>query len=226
MAIKNPFGSMFGKSPFKPIQDHMAKSHECAESLIPFLEAAIGKDWKLAADKRKALTKLENEADKLKRSVRMHMPKSLFLPVPRSDLLDLLGMQDQVANAAKDISGLMMGRKMEVPESMSESLLAFANEAVATSAQALKAINELDELIETGFGGREVELIKRLIKELDRLENNNDKTEIKIRKTLFKIEKDMPPVDVMFLYKVIESIGELADRAQKVGSRLQLLIAR
>ena len=36
----------------------------------------------------------------------------------------------------------------------------------------------------------------------------------------------MPPVDVMFLYKIIDRIGELADCAQKVGSRLQLLIAR
>jgi predicted phosphate transport protein (TIGR00153 family) len=226
VAIGNPFGNMFGKSPFKPIQDHMAKSHSCAVALVPFIEAALAKDWKLAAEKRKVITKLETEADKLKRSVRIHMPKNLFLPVTRTDLLDMLTMQDKVANTAKDISGLMMGRKMEIPESMGESMLNFVKEAIATSAQALKAINELDELVETGFGGREVSLVENLIKELDRLEHVNDKSEIKIRATLFKLEKDMPPIDVMFLYKVIDAIGELADRAQKVGSRLQLLIAR
>jgi predicted phosphate transport protein (TIGR00153 family) len=226
MAIGNPFGNMFGKSPFKPIQDHMAKSHSCAQALVPFFEAAVANDWKLAAEKRKELAKLENDADKLKRNVRLHMPKNLFLPVPRSDLLDMLTMQDQVANAAKDISGLMLGRKMVVPASMAESMMNFIKESIATSEQALKAINELDELVETGFGGREIQLVERLIKELDRLENVNDRTEIKIRAALFKLEKDLPPIDVMFLYKVIESIGGLADRAQRVGSRLQLLIAR
>jgi len=226
VAIGNPFGNMFGKSPFKPIQDHMAKAHSCAKALIPFFEAARAGDWKLAGEKRKELAKLENEADKLKRNVRIHLPKNLFLPVPRTDLLDMLTMQDKIANAAKDVSGLMLGRKMQIPESMGDSLLGFIKESVATSEQALKAINELDELVETGFSGREVKLVEKLIKELDRLENVNDKTEIKIRAALFKLEKDLHAVDVMFLYKVIDGIGALADRAQKVGSRLQLLIAR
>ena len=226
MAIGNPFGNMFGKSPFKPIQDHMATSHRCAEALLPFIDAALAKDWKLAADKRKVIAKLEGDADKLKRSVRIHLPKNLFLPVPRTDLLDMLTMQDKIANAAKDISGLMLGRKMEIPEPMADKIRGFVEEAVATSAQALKAIDELDELVETGFSGREVQLVEKLIKELDRLEHVNDKTEVKIRATLFKLEKELPPIDVMFLYKVIDGIGDLADRAQKVGSRLQLLIAR
>ena len=87
-------------------------------------------------------------------------------------------------------------------------------------------LGEKGQLVETGFSGREVKLVEKLIKELDRLENVNDKTEIKIRAALFKLEKDLHAVDVMFLYKVIDGIGALADRAQKVGSRLQLLIAR
>ena len=101
----------------------------------------------------------------------------------------------------------------------------YVKEAVATSAQALKAIYEMDELLATGFRGREVKLVESLIKELDRLENNNDKLQVKVRAQLFKLEKDLSPVDVMFLYKVIDWVGELADRAQKVGSRLQRLIA-
>jgi uncharacterized protein Yka (UPF0111/DUF47 family) len=50
--------------------------------------------------------------------------------------------------------------------------------------------------------------------------------EREIRAQLFTIERDLQPVDVMFLYRVIDWIGDLADRAQKVGSRLQILIAR
>jgi len=204
MAMVNPFGNIFGKSPFKPIQDHMAKAHDCAKALTPFIEAALANDWKLATEKRKVIVSLEGDADKLKRSVRLHLPNNLFLPVPRTDLLDILTMQDKIANVAKDISGLMLGRKTGIPASMADSLLAFVKEAIATSAQALKAIDELDELVETGFAGREVQLVEKLIKELNRLEHVNDKTEVKIRAALFKLEKDLPPVNVMFLYKVID----------------------
>lgn len=226
MARGNPFGNLFGKSPFQPIQDHIAKAHQCAEALVPFLEAAMAGNWEEATDKRRTIAVLEGEADELKSDIRISLPKSLFLPVPRSDLLEVLSAQDKIANAAKDISGLMLGRKMAIPASLADSFIEFVKEAIATSAQALKAINELDELVETGFRGREITAVEALIEELDRLEHRNDQQEIAIRAALFSIEKDLPPIDVMFLYKVIDAIGDLADRAQQVGNRLQIIIAR
>jgi hypothetical protein len=105
-------------------------------------------------------------------------------------------------------------------------MVEYVDGAIATSAQAVKAIQELEELLETGFKGREVAIVQELIEELDRLESSNDKVQVKVRAKLFTLEKNLPPVDVMFLYKVIDRIGQLADRAQRVGSRLQLLIAR
>ncbi|MFA7553102.1 MAG: TIGR00153 family protein [Spongiibacteraceae bacterium] len=221
----NPFSNLFGRSPIRPIQEHMASSHRCAEQLLPYFEAVLASDWTTAKKIQKQIAKLESEADKLKKGVRLNLPKSLFLPVSRTDILDLVGMQDKIANSAKDIAGIMLGRKMAIPEPLAPIMLEYVTEAVATSAQALKAIQEMDELIESGFRGREVQVVEELIHELDRLEHQNDKLQVKVRARLFKIEQDLPPVDVIFLYKVIDWIGELADRSQKVGSRLQRLIA-
>ena len=47
-----------------------------------------------------------------------------------------------------------------------------------------------------------------------------------MRGKVFEMEKDLPPVDVMFIYRVIEWIGDLADLAQRVGSRLEIMLAR
>ena len=58
------------------------------------------------------------------------------------------------------------------------------------------------------------------------MERANDEQQITIRSQLFELEDKLPPVDVIFLYKIIDWIGDLADRAQKVGGRLQLLLAR
>jgi hypothetical protein len=91
--------------------------------------------------------------------------------------------------------------------------------------QAERAIEELDELLETGFRGNEVKIVENMIKELDFIERSTDEMQIEVRQALFKLENTLPPVDVIFLYKVIEWIGSLADHAHTVGGQLCLLLA-
>ena len=226
MVSKNYMYRLFGNSPVKPLQTHMGKVLSCVQELIPFFEAVIAEDNAAAKDAQKNISKLEKEADKLKKELRLHLPTGLMMPVSRSDLLDILRLQDMVANKAKDIAGIMTGRKMTFPDKMGPLFLDYVTRCVDAAAQANKTVNELDELVETGFRGSEVDLVKAMIKELDRIESDTDKMQIKIRETLFKIEKDLPPVDVIFLYKIIEWIGDLADQSQRVGSRLELMLAR
>lgn len=222
----NPLTNLFGKSPIAPIQQHMTITRECAQTLTKFMDSAVAGDWDQAKELQKAITKLENDADKLKKQVRLQLPKSLFLPVPRSDLLDLVAVQDHIANTAKDIAGLMLGRQMEIPEKLVALMQEYLKLAIDTVNQAHRAIDELDELLESGFRGREVDFVESLINELDKLEHENDKAQVKIRAALFKLEAELPPVNVMFLYKIIDWVGELANESQKVGSRLQILLAR
>ena len=222
----NPFLTLFGRSPIGPMQQHIAKAHECAAQLLPFIEALQAEDWAEAARLQQQIAQLERDADKLKKDVRVHLPKSLFLPVPRSDLLELLSVQDKVANRAKDIAGLMLGRRMVIPAPLFPAFRAFVSRSIDAAAQALTAMNELDELLETGFAGREVTLVERLIEELDRIEHDTDNMQISLRQELYQLEKGLPAVDVMFMYQIIEWIGDVADRAQRVGNRLELLMAR
>lgn len=167
MVTNNPILQMFARSPFKPMQEHIAKANTCARELLPFFEAVIADDWTKAKDIQHRIAVLEGEADALKKDVRQNLPNSVFLPVPRSDLLELLRMQDKIANRAKDISGIMLGREMPIPEPIQPQMLAFVRSALATSEQALKSLNELDELVGTGFRGREVEIVENMIIELD-----------------------------------------------------------
>ncbi len=224
--VSSALGKMFGKSPITPIQKHMETVHICAMQLKKFIEAVLAEDWVAAKEEQKRISKLERDADKIKKKIRIGLPKSLFLPVPRTDLLDLVTTQDKIANCAKDIVGLMLGRKMTIPTPMVGLMVEYIDGAIATSRQALKAINEMDELLEVGFRGREVNIVESFIEELDQLENSNDKVQVKVRRKLFSLEKELPPIDTIFLYRIIDWIGELADCAQRVGARLQLLIAR
>ncbi|MDH5659538.1 MAG: TIGR00153 family protein [Gammaproteobacteria bacterium] len=223
---RTTISSLFGSSPVAPLQSHMASVQECINELIPFFKAVLKEDWKEAKAQQKKIAKLEGEADKLKKQLRLNLPKSLFMPISRRDLLEVITMQDKIANKSKDIAGIIIGRKMTFPEEVSAKLIDFVSRCIDASKQAQTAINELDELVETGFSGREVKLVQEMIKTLDDIESDTDKIQVKVRAELFKQEKDLPPVDVMFMYRVIDSIGDLADLSQRVGSRLELMLAR
>jgi predicted phosphate transport protein (TIGR00153 family) len=218
--------NLFGRSPIKPLQEHMALAVKASTELIGFFEAVITDDWTRASAIQQQVVRYENEADEIKKHLRLHLPKSLFLPVPRTDLLELLTMQDRLANRAKDITGIIMGRRMNIPLSMKTQMTEFVSISVAAAEQALTAINELDQLLETGFSGRELAMVENLIKELDEREEKADQLEIGVRTSLFALEAQLPPVDVMFLYNIIDWVGDIANRAHDVGGRLQLLLAR
>ncbi|MEZ5570675.1 MAG: TIGR00153 family protein [Halioglobus sp.] len=227
MAILSPLGKLFGRSPIGPIQEHMSLADKAAQFLPALFRAAGAKDWEQAAQVHKDIVAAESEADKLKRSVRRHLPNSLFLPVPRSDLLALVGIQDHVANTAKDIAGLVIGRSIRFPDPLQEAVIELTAASAATSAQALKAIQELDELLEVGFTGREeVRRVEDMLKIVDELEGVTDEMAIRLRAELFKLENDLPPVEVMFLYQIITLICAVADDAESVGDRLQILLAK
>ena len=115
---------------------------------------------------------------------------------------------------------------MSFPENFGPLIKDFIARSIDASAQAQKAINELDELVEAGFRGNEVQLVEAMIKDLDAIENDTDKIQVKVRAALLEIENHLNPIEVMFLYRIIDWIGDLGDLSQRVGSRLELMLAR
>ncbi|ANN94766.1 TPA: TIGR00153 family protein [Legionella pneumophila] len=218
--------NMFGPSPIKPIEQHIRKAHQCAKQLYPFFEAVLKNDWDTANKIKDKIIAIEKEADLIKRDLRLHLPTGLFLPVARTDILELLSAQDRIANKAEDIAALIISRQMSIPKKLIPSFMPFLSRCLDASKQACTAINELDELLETGFRGSEVKIVEEMIVKLDEIEHDCDERLADIRHKIFELEKELPAIDVIFLYKLVQWIGELADHAQTVGGRLQILIAR
>ncbi len=226
MLSTNPIAALFGKSPFKPMQKHMRIVTECVAEVPGLFSAVIEQDWaQVEAQKDKIFVK-EGEADALKNDLRDHLPRSMLLAVDRRDLLELLAMQDAIADTAQDIAGLLVERKMEVPPGMAEPLMRFVTRCLETCEQAHKIIEELDELLETGFRGRDVDRVNAMVLELGQMESDTDLMGIALSGILFAQEDSIKPVSVMFWYQLIQWVGNLADNAEKVGDRLRLLIAR
>jgi len=220
------FSAIFGQSPVRPLQEHMGKILACVSELTPFTKAVLEGDTGAMARHHKNIVNMENEADALKKQLRMRLPSTLFMPIDRRDVLEVLTMQDMVAGSARDVAGLITGRAMQIPEPLAKDYKKLIKRSIDACQQAYDSISELDELIETGFGKEERKRVGRLLMKLDVIEQDTDELQVCLRNELFKLENELHPVNVMFLYKIIDRTGNIGDRAQRVGSRLQLMLAR
>jgi predicted phosphate transport protein (TIGR00153 family) len=226
MAQKSTIPMLFGKSPFKALQTHMREVVDCARDVQPLIQALADSDQAEVEKVKIRIFEREAKADEIKNELRLHLPKSLFMPVDRRDLLEILHLQDTIANRAQDIAGLLFERKMTIPPFMQEPLIALTARCIDTCEYSLSVIEELDELLALGFRGREADKVNDMLKELNDIEDETDELGIALARALFEHEDEMKPVSVMMWYQLIEWIGDLADYAEKVGDRLRLLIAK
>ncbi len=226
MPTTTPFFNLFGHSPFKALQRHMRAVLDCMREVPPLFEALAAGDQERVRSLKDRIFELENEADEIKNELRNNLPKSLFMPVDRRDLLEILQMQDSIADTAQDVAGLLVERPMGLPEFLKEPFMALAKRCVDACEHSGNIIEELDELLATGFRGREANRVEEMVEELNKIEDETDELGLELTRRLFQHEDELKPVSVMMWYQLIQWVGDLADYAEKVGDRLRLLIAR
>ena len=147
MAHKSTFSMLFGKSPFDALQTHMRVAVECARDVKPLIHALAADDQAEVDKVKDRIFENEARADEIKHELRLHLPKSLFMPVDRRDLLEILQLQDTIANRAQDIAGLLIERRMTIPPFMQDALIALTTRCIDTCEHSLSVIEELDELL-------------------------------------------------------------------------------
>ena len=226
MLKKPQIATMFGKSPFKPLQAHMSIVRDCVLEVPILFNALIAEQQETLTTQQDIIFAKEEEADAMGDELRVHLPRSLFMAVDRRDLLDLLDMQDNIADTAQDIAGLMRERDMSVPAEMVEPLQALVQRCVDTCLHAATIVERIDELIESGFRGKEADSVDQMVDELSDIEDETDVMGQELVRLLFSIEDNMKPVSVIFWYEMIQWIGDLADHAESVGNQMRLLIAK
>lgn len=215
---------LVGRSPIGPMQEHMRAAVECASQVTPLIDAMARGDDEAISRARGEIDRLEHTADDLKHEIRSHMPKRLMLAMERRDMLDILDCQDSIADTAQDIAELVDQRGMHLPSALAEPFRALTARVVAACEQGQRVIDELDELIETGFGDREVARIETMISELGRIETETDELSDAAARALFRLESELG-VATVYWHQLILWIADLADYAERVGNRLRLLVA-
>ena len=216
--------NLFRSSPIKPMQEHMRAAVACAVKIEELFEAMTTGDCEAIARVRREIDELEHEADRIKNEIRANLPGRLLLAMERRDMLAILDAQDDIADMAQDIAGLADQRGMMTPEALREPMLALVAKTLETCRQAETIVNELDELVEAGFKGREVTRVEEMIASLARIESDTDQLAEAATRRVFALESELG-VSTVYWWHMVDWVSELADAAEKIGNRLRLLIA-
>lgn len=224
--VRNIF-KIFSRSPFEPLTEHLKKCVETAKK-VPDLMAAFKKgDHVTTKEIAKQIMVLEHDADIIKTEIRDHLPKTLFLPVDRRDLLRILSAQDDIADQVEDLAVVITIKEgLPIPTQMIEELDRVCGLVMECVQGALIIGNEIGELLESGFGGPEAERVFGLIKDVGEMEHKADKRQYKLSQLLMQFEDQMKPSDLILWIEVIKNLGKIANAAEGYTKELRNVLAR
>jgi predicted phosphate transport protein (TIGR00153 family) len=217
---------LFQKSPFGPLVEHAKKANECVQNVRPLFEALLAEDFGRVDEIYQRISKIEHEADEIKAEIRDGLPKSVFLPVDRGDMLKHIKQQDLVADCAEDVGVLLTIRRTRIHPGLKPQLLLFIDKVIETSEQLERLAEAFQALVKASFGGPEVDKVLELIRDVDRKEWESDQLQIALAKEMFRIEKELDPVTIEMYLRVFKALGDIANHAQSAADNLRMMISR
>jgi len=223
MAVKPAISEVISNSPLALLERHAGVCVDCVERLPLYFQEVQSGRWARAEEVREEICRFEGLADELKQDVRSNLPRGLWMSVSRADLLELVRVQDKMANGVKEVSGISLGRQLAFPSPLTEDLNEFVDVVVAVSRSVVKIIGATRELSRSAFGTRQTNAILDFVSQVEAGERRSDDMQAALRARVREHEVDLPPVDAMFLYQLLAAIGEIADNAEKVAHRAQII---
>lgn len=218
------FKNLFAKSPFFPLQSHMEKVADCMKKVEELFEAYYNKDYKRIEEIAQEISQLEHAADLTKNEIRNHLPKGLFLAVNRGDLLEILSLQDTLADKAEDIGVLMTLKELEPLKGVRKDFKAFLEKNLEAVHHAHKIIREIDELLETSFGGKEAEKVRSMVEEVAFMEHEADILQRNLLKKLYNMDDAIPYTSFTLWINILQAIASLGNNSEKLANRVRMLL--
>ena len=215
---------IFAKSPFTPLQTHMEKVTSCVIKLRELFSAfskGKGEDMKRLAKK---ISKLEYEADLTKHDLRNHLQKSLFLPVKREDLLEILHIQDSIADICEHIGITLTMTELQIPDWLKKDFFKLVEKSLETFEKTHLVSLEVDNIIESSFGGMEAEKVKSMIEEVAFLEHEQASLKYSLMRELYKHAESMKHYIFNLWLSLLEEISRLSKLSEHLANHIRMIL--
>ncbi len=227
MPYRAPVGNTYRKkSPFAGLFEHMSKVRECISLLRDGVLRYIEGDYEDFHEVAEKVSELEHEADLIKGNIRAHLPRSILMPVDKRYFLWVLREEDAILDHAENLAQLLDLRHTPIPDELKEDFKEHMDKVAETVEEMERAVENVRDLIETSFSGKEREESKKYIHNVHKKEWEADQIRYRITEKIYKLEDKLSPMDEYHLLKIVDWIDDIADHAENVADWLRAMIAK
>lgn len=217
--------NLITKNPFNLLKEHMEKTLVCVNKIDEIFVALFAGDKGKVSSLAKEISVIEHDCDRIKQDLRMQVAKSIFLPIERRDLLQVLSNMDSIADSAEDVGVLLTMRWMQMPKPLEPYFIKFLEKTILVVRESSTVIFALHRLLEAGFSGPDADEVLKRIDQVDSLEHEADKAQDQLGKKLFEMENEFCAAGIIMWIKLIEKVGALSDCSERMMSHIRLMLA-
>lgn len=235
---------LFGRSPFQPLQHHMQLVCSCVallRDLFRVLEEG-GFETKERSEKGDVGTSLaprpellaiiekiqerEYLADLAKNDLRRRLEGMLFLPFDRCYLLEILALQDMIADNCEKIAQRAALYPTKLLPAWKEQFHQLLEREISHVYRALKVIEEIDQLAKSSYGGREADYLDALIEEIAIGHAHCRRAEQVFMRQLFSSSKQLTAPELLIWERMVERLSKISFFTEKALYRLRRVLPR
>jgi hypothetical protein len=220
----NAMARIFGRSPFVPLQLHLDKVADCVEAVIALLDRIGSGDVENLDEAARSISLLEHKADLVKNDIRNNLPRGLFMAIDRGQLLEMLSLQDSIADQAEDIGILMSLRPAKMLEQIREPFKKYAEGNMDAFLKARDVMRELDAVIESGFGGTEASRVDQMVEAVAQAEHEADIMQRDLMKQVLEHENELSTGDFFVWMRLIHEVAGISNLSEKLANRVRMLL--
>lgn len=220
----NTIARLFGQSPFPALQAHMQKVTDCVYGLRPLFNAVRCQDTSAIQTAAQQIIQAEKEADQVKNDTRNCLQSGLLMPITRASLLELLSIQDALADHAKGVALNYTLCLLPMPSQI-EGCFSHFFDCVMICFDGIKAINqELDRLLETSFGGYEANKVAEMVVQVEHAKEIACGAQQDLLRTLLAQPEAEQAIYLFFTMRVLDALGRISQDAARLAHRIRMLL--
>lgn len=215
---------LFGSSPLAPLQTHMERVAECVHKLNDLFAKLEAGDFDGVQETAEQISKLEHDADLLKNDIRNHLPRGLFMSINRAALLEMLSLQDGIADMAEDVAVLVSMKKLEVLDLFRDHFHGLLKSCLEVFEGTRAVMQELDELMESSFGGIEADLVRKMVHAVAEKEHQADLIQRELMKALFNADGKIDFISFSMWQRIFEGVANIANLSETLAHRVRMTL--
>ena len=213
-------GKLFGRSPFGQIQQHMDQVSKCIHKMSEAIEVVKAGRFQELERFSVEVSQLEHQADQIKDDLRGRLLKRVFMPIDRAEVLEIISLQDSLADTAEDVCKVLTLKPLPMPDDLKQDFDQFIEFNLQAFTIVASVIKQLDELIESGFGGLEAERIRGLAKDVAFAEHQADVIQLQLLKKLYAHDADMSVGEFHLWMRLTRLLSRISNVSENLANRI------